>query len=224
MKSNNQGYRNQEKSQQQSKYTYVDRSAKPGSTAKQKVLFWYMIVAVTVFALTLMLFIGVQIGKKGKNASSVSASEQTFAPNETTTMPIPTQAQTPEPTTQPTPEPTPLPTPEPTLEPTPKIVPSKDDIQALIEKNENNRIQFPKDSSYLSDYETMYVKSGRGHSIYLYFAPTGYEEHRRSHYVYEGWEVTVLAREGNFSCIIYSGEDGTQFCGWVYSKYLVYEK
>ena len=69
----------------------------------------------------------------------------------------------------------------------------------------------------------MYVKSSQGNSIYLYWAPIGDAAHRRVHYVFEKTEVTVLARENGFSCIIYTNDAGNKISGWVASEYLVYE-
>ena len=117
----------------------------------------------------------------------------------------------------PTPVPTPAPTPVPTPAPTPTMTPSKDDILAIGEN-----LVYPQAKSYLSEYETMYVKSEKGHSIYVYYAPKATESNRRSFFAYEGDEVTVLARENGLSCILFPDANGNTHVGWVNSQHLVY--
>ena len=86
-----------------------------------------------------------------------------------------------------------------------------------------NEISYPNKRSYLSDYETMYVKSEKGHSIYVFFTSSGGEANRRkNYYCYEGDAVTVLARENGMSCVIFTAGNGETHIGWVASKYLVY--
>ncbi len=86
-----------------------------------------------------------------------------------------------------------------------------------------NEIAYPNKNSYLPGYETMYVKSGKGHSIYVYVSSTGGEANRRkNYYCYEGDAVTVLARENGMSCVIFVAGNGETHIGWVSSKYLVY--
>ena len=104
-----------------------------------------------------------------------------------------------------------------TAVPTSTKTPSKDDIAALGEN-----VVYPQNSSYLSDYETMYVKSDKGHSIYVYFAPKVSESNRRSYFAYEGDEVTVLARENGLSCVLFPDSYSNIHVGWVNSKHLVY--
>lgn len=121
-----------------------------------------------------------------------------------------------------TPKPTPLPTApqiaEPTPEPTPKATPCVEDLKAF-----GDEIGYPSSGSYLSDYETMYVKSDKGHAIYVYWCSQWGEDYRRSLYLYDQDEVTVVARENNFSCVIFTAKDGKQHIGWVVSDFLVYE-
>ena len=105
----------------------------------------------------------------------------------------------------------------PTVAPTSAKTPSKDDIFAIGEN-----LVYPQNKSYLSEYETMYVKSDKGHSIYVYFAPEATESNRRSFFAYEGDEVTVLAREKGLSCILFQDFYGNTHVGWVNSKHLVY--
>ena len=148
--------------------------------------------------------------------NGTAASVQTSAP---TVRPASTTTATAVPTTKPTPVPTakPTATPTPTAVPTSTKTPSKDDIVALGEN-----VVHPQNSSYLSEYETMYVKSEKGHSIYVYFAPKVSEDNRRSYFAYEGDQVTVLARENGFSCVLFPDSYGNMHVGWVNSKHLVY--
>lgn len=105
----------------------------------------------------------------------------------------------------------------PTAVPTSTKKPSKDDILAIGEN-----ITYPKKNAYLSEYETMYVKSEKGHSIYVYFSPKAIESNRRSYFAYEGDQVTVLARENGLSCILFPDSYGKIHVGWVNSQHLVY--
>lgn len=100
--------------------------------------------------------------------------------------------------------------------------PSKQDLDSVKnDKKFPNNIVYPKSSSYLSKYEVMYVKSELGHSIYLFWDPKCTMDTKRNHYVYEGDAVTVIAREGSASCIIYMNPEGHAISGWVESGFLV---
>ena len=85
-------------------------------------------------------------------------------------------------------------------------------------------IAYPKPGSYLDTYETMVVRSEKGHSINVYWKASGEEMYRRqNYYIKEGAEVTVLAREGAFSCVIITGtKDQKQHIGRVASSLLSY--
>ena len=97
--------------------------------------------------------------------------------------------------------------------------PSVEDVRAF-----GSEITYPKKSSYLDAYETMVVRSEKGHSINVYWKANGEEMYRRqNYYIKEGAEVTVLAREGAFSCVIFTGtKDQKQHIGWVVSSLLAY--
>ena len=84
-------------------------------------------------------------------------------------------------------------------------------------------IAYPRKDAYLPAYETMYVKSERGSSIYVYWKDNGASEYRRRFVVYEADEVTVLARQDGFSCIIFKDQNGNDQIGWVNSDFLVYQ-
>lgn len=141
-------------------------------------------------------------------------------PNETDA--IPTAAAAPEETQAPVetaePSPTMESTPEPTPEPTPEICPSSYDLSAI-----GDDIVYPEENSYLASYETMYVRSEKGHSIYVFWDSSGNMEHRRNRSLYEGDQVTVLARQDGYSCVIACNDSGEQFSGWVASSLLGYE-
>ncbi len=126
----------------------------------------------------------------------------------------------------PEPSPTPRPAPEPSVSSAssaPSKTPSEEDLRAIRDDVKfPNKIVYPQKNSYLSAYETMYVKSSKGHSIYLYWSPNAKNEYKRNHFVYEAAEVTVLARENGMSCIIFYNDAGAPISGWVVSSNLVY--
>lgn len=96
--------------------------------------------------------------------------------------------------------------------------PSVEDVQQF-----GSEITYPQSSSYLPAYETMYVKSDKGDSIYVYWKSQRKEEYRRKNFfIEEKAEVTVLAREKGSACVIFTDVDGEQRIGWVNSSKLVY--
>ena len=108
---------------------------------------------------------------------------------------------------------------KPTEAPTaPPRAPSEADILPFGEV-----IAYPRKDAYLPAYETMYVKSERGSSVYVYWKDNGASEYRRRFVVYEANEVTVLARQDGFSCIIFKDQNGNDQIGWVNSDFLVYQ-
>lgn len=98
--------------------------------------------------------------------------------------------------------------------------PSVEDVRAF-----GSEITYPKRSSYLDSYETMYVKSTKGHSIYVFWKANGDMAYLRGNFYFipEATEVTVLARQGQFSCVVYNTQDGNQHIGWVSTPLLVYD-
>ncbi|MBQ1938000.1 MAG: SH3-like domain-containing protein [Bacteroidales bacterium] len=94
--------------------------------------------------------------------------------------------------------------------------PSKEDLVPF-----GNKIAYPKEASYLDSYETKYVKSPKGNSIYVFWNADGpLSTSKRPFYLYEGDEVTVLAREKTRSCVIFTDLDGDKQVGWVSTNYL----
>lgn len=106
-----------------------------------------------------------------------------------------------------------------TVSPTqPPKAPSEEDVIPFGEV-----IAYPESESYLSSYETKYVKAPKGHSIYVFWKPNGSDSYRRKYLLYEADEVTVLACEDGFSCVIFTSNDGKRNIGWVNSDLLVSE-
>lgn len=85
-------------------------------------------------------------------------------------------------------------------------------------------ITYPKRSSYLDEYETMYVNAPKKHSIYVYWKANGDATYLRGSYYFlkHGAEVTVLAREKEFSCVTFYTKNGKEHIGWVYTSMLEY--
>lgn len=126
-------------------------------------------------------------------------------------------------TTPPTPTATvtPIPTPTPTPIWPPEIygeVPSSKALDVI-----GDDMLYPKASSYLAEYETMYVKSTKGQGIYAYWAPKTDEEYKKIDAILEATEVTVLARENGMSCVIFINQRDHRHAAWVNSTRLVYE-
>ena len=86
-----------------------------------------------------------------------------------------------------------------------------------------DKIVYPGLNDYLSSYETKYVKSNKGHSVYVFGDASGDHSHLRSLYAYEKDEVTIIARRNCYSCILFTTPSGKKASGWVNSNYLVSE-
>lgn len=76
-------------------------------------------------------------------------------------------------------------------------------------------IAYPKETSYLDQYEIKYVNSKKGNAIYVYWMPDGKDEHKRGFTLPEKTEVIVLARENGFSCCTFMLSNGKEYIGWV---------
>ncbi len=79
----------------------------------------------------------------------------------------------------------------------------------------NERVAYPDWDSWLSRYETKYVKTKHGVRAYLRYEPSSDSDHYG--YVYEKDKVTILARQNGFSLV--KSSDGV--VGWVTSSVLV---
>jgi len=87
-------------------------------------------------------------------------------------------------------------------------------------KNLPKNVQRPIKGDYIDDYETMYVRSKYGVRIYLNNKPDIDKENPAEviGYIYEGEEVTVLARRSGYSFVECSAG-----LGWCKTSLLVYE-
>lgn len=107
-------------------------------------------------------------------------------------------------------------TPAPTISipspptPTPKPHPGPDDMRGC-----DSRITVPNSYSWLNDYETRYVQSTGGVSIYLRYGPSANYDYFDT--VKEAESVTVLADEDGFSLVLASNNR----IGWCKSSLLV---
>ena len=167
--------------------------------------------AIACAVLALVLILGGGFGGKSQPQATTPPTVQWWEPAIVTEPPE---------TVSPTQAPTEVPTEAPeTAAPTePPRAPSEADIYPFGEV-----IAYPRKDAYLPAYETMYVKSERGSSVYVYWKDNGASEYRRRFVVYEANEVTVLARQDGFSCIIFKDQNGNDQIGWVNSDFLVYQ-
>ena len=97
---------------------------------------------------------------------------------------------------------------------------AKQEMYDIIEDcGDSKNVVYPNDSDILDKFETKYVKSGKGHSIYSFWDPDG--ENKRPHTVLEKTEVTVMAEYDGMSFCFYESSKGTEKVGWVGSQWLV---
>ena len=177
-------------------------------------------IACAVLALVLILGIGGGFGGKSQPEAPTWWRAVDWEPQKTPIVTEPPEIATEPPEiVSPTQAPREVPAEAPeTAAPTePPRAPSEADILPFGEV-----IAYPRKNSYLPAYETMYVKSERGSSVYVYWKDNGASEYRRRFVVYEANEVTVLARQDGFSCIIFKDQNGNDQIGWVNSDFLVY--
>ena len=90
--------------------------------------------------------------------------------------------------------------------------PGPDDLRGC-----NTGIEYPYSYNWLDSYETKYLRTRHGVRAYLRYEPSADSGHYD--YVYEGAQVTVLARENGYSLV--KTNDG--MAGWVTSS-LLYNK
>ena len=176
-----------------------------------------IIAGLACAVLALVLILGGGFGGKSQPQATTPPAVQKKTPIVTEPQEIATE---PPEIVSPTQAPTEVPTEAPeTAAPTePPRAPSEADILPFGEV-----IAYPRKDAYLPAYETMYVKSERGSSVYVYWKDNGASEYRRRFVVYEANEVTVLARQDGFSCIIFKDQNGNDQIGWVNSDFLVYQ-
>ena len=207
--------------------TYIEqeqtRKETGGQDSKRKVN-WSMIVAACA---VVALVISLVTGKKGSSPEAPTAPVQ---PAQQVQVEQTQQSQKPQPEpdvqSQATPpaetpkEPVTIQLPTiPQRETKPAKKPSVDDVKPFGEV-----ITYPDPGTYLDSYETKYVKAPKGNSIYVFWNYNGgVSDSRRKFNLYEGDEVTVLARQGTRSCVIFKDKNGKEQIGWVNSDYLVSE-
>ena len=162
----------------------------------------YVIIG-ALFVVVVILLIAL-FGKKQTTTNNSYSNQQTTQNNSITSVAASA------PTAQPTPKPAPVPTPEPTPIPTPTPkTPGPDDIKGC-----NESVVYPN-GTWLTDYETKYVKTQHGVRAYLRYEPK--EDSGYYSYVYERDTVSVLARQNGYSLV--KTTDG--MAGWVTSSVLV---
>ncbi|MBR1456616.1 MAG: hypothetical protein IJ594_05595, partial [Oscillospiraceae bacterium] len=98
--------------------------------------------------------------------------------------------------------------------------PSAKDITAT---GDNKTIVMPDVSSYLSDYAVMYINAGKGHSVYAHKQPGTKNNEKYMPFAYHGSQVTVLAQQNGFSCVLYHSDDNALHAAWVVSDYLSWD-
>lgn len=181
-----------------------------------------LIILIVFFALVilasawLLLKNFLPAGSGGIKSMFTKTSSQTVSTPEPVTV---TPAPTPVPTPSPAPTPTPVPTPAPTPVPTPTPVP-KPGIEDIRNCGQEGSMQLPDASSYLSEYEKMYVNIWRA-NVYSY---TPQDSAVVIDWAYNGTEVTVLARQNGMSCVLFpSTKGGGQMAGWITSTNLSYK-
>lgn len=181
----------------------VDEKMENDSEANSKKIYRNILVgAVVVITLLIVIIVFLMKDRREAKNGSNDYSQAGLIVVDATEIPLPSGTPTPDPTAVPTPTPTPIPT------PTPKV-PGIDDIRGC-----NEGIVYPN-GTWLSDYETKYVKTKHGVRAYLRYAPT--EDSGYYSYVYERDKVTVLARQNGYSLV--KTTDG--MAGWVTSSVLV---
>lgn len=76
-------------------------------------------------------------------------------------------------------------------------------------------IKYPKQKSYLREYEYKVVHAPHAEAVYFYWAPKADQDHRRPFNILENTTVTVLARENGLSCVITEDKRGRIVSGWI---------
>ena len=211
-----------------------NRKRRNPGTAVLRFFIWLLIVALLAALGVFLLGAGKNSGPRpylptGTGAPVTAAPTAvviTAEPTVATAVPVVTPEPviaTPEPVATATPVPTaspvPTATPIPTTTPVPDRVPSIADVQAF-----GAEITYPKEESYLAEYETMYVRLLGVKSTRVYWRAVSRDDYLRNtkFNLYEGDEVLVLARESGMSCVIYTASDGKTHICWVSSGNLAY--
>lgn len=96
--------------------------------------------------------------------------------------------------------------------------------EALIATGHAQFLQFPEEEDYLPEWKTLYArKAFHAPCLEVKAVPDQYVMGRNMPYLYEGTAVTVVAEQGEMSCIIYKGSSNKPYCGWIKSIRLLDE-
>ena len=97
-------------------------------------------------------------------------------------------------------------------------------LAALQATGKADRIQLPKEESYLREWKTLYArKAFKAPCLEVEPIPKYPSMLPSLHYLYEGVEVTAVAEENDMSCIIYRSNNNKQYVGWIRSIRLLEE-
>ncbi|MBO6016986.1 MAG: hypothetical protein J6P42_03015, partial [Oscillospiraceae bacterium] len=106
----------------------------------------------------------------------------------------------------------------------PPLTAAERGLAALQATGKADRIQLPKEESYLREWKTLYArKAFKSPCLAVEPVPKYPSMLPTLHYLYEGVEVTVVAEENDMSCIIYRSNNNKQYVGWIRSIRLLEE-
>ena len=96
--------------------------------------------------------------------------------------------------------------------------------EALTATGHAQFLQFPEEEDYLPEMKTLYArKAFHAPCLEVKEVPDQKVMGRNMPYLYEGTAVTVVAEQGEMSCIIYPGSNNKTYCGWIRSIRLLEE-
>ncbi len=187
------------------------------------------------YAALFLLIIVLVISLAACGCQQTTDVKQVEEPVEETAEP-PAPDVTPEPTPEPEPEPAETPAEEktaPVEEPADTRSASERGLEAIKATGDHRYIQLPKESSYLDEFKTRYVDFSDvlipiayDQAIQMYgpSAPVERAPNLKTGlqmpFAFEGSEVTVVAEEKNFSCILYRNSNNRLRAGWIWDIYL----
>ena len=90
-------------------------------------------------------------------------------------------------------------------------------VNDILATGYGDKLTLPK--SYLDSYEVAYVNAPSGNSVYTYRDPRA-DQNRTMPYAFHGVKALVLARQGEFSCILYHGSGSVPVAAWINSEHL----
>lgn len=97
--------------------------------------------------------------------------------------------------------------------------------QALLATGHAGFLRFPEEEDYLTEWKTLYArKAFHSPSLQVKSVPDMLDsDFPNMPYLYEGTKVTVVAEQGEMSCILYPGSNNKPYCGWIKSIRLLEE-